>query len=88
MRQIHILAWQHQPFGLYDDGAIGIEVIRYESRTNDVFAFELHQPVTCTTINANPMIDEMAESSLDLVLAGTQDAVMMVESEQLELKVM
>jgi len=29
----------------------------------------------------NPMIDEMAESSLDLVIAGTQDAVMMVESE-------
>jgi polyribonucleotide nucleotidyltransferase len=33
----------------------------------------------------NPMIDEMAESSLDLVIAGTQDAVMMVESEAKEL---
>ncbi len=31
------------------------------------------------------MIDEMAESSLDLVVAGTQDAVMMVESEAKEL---
>ena len=33
----------------------------------------------------NPMIDEMAESSLDLVVAGTADAVMMVESEAKEL---
>ena len=33
----------------------------------------------------NPMIDEMAESALDLVIAGTQDAVMMVESEAKEL---
>ena len=33
----------------------------------------------------NPMIDEMAESTLDLVVAGTQDAVMMVESEAQEL---
>ena len=33
----------------------------------------------------NPMIDEMAESDLDLVIAGTQDAVMMVESEAKEL---
>jgi polyribonucleotide nucleotidyltransferase len=33
----------------------------------------------------NPMIDEMAESTLDLVVAGTHDAVMMVESEAKEL---
>ncbi len=33
----------------------------------------------------NPQIDEMAESSLDLVVAGTQDAVLMVESEAKEL---
>src|SRR6186713_2770767 len=33
----------------------------------------------------NPMLDEMAESQLDLVIAGTQDAVMMVESEAKEL---
>lgn len=33
----------------------------------------------------NPMLDEMPESSLDLVIAGTQDAVMMVESEAQEL---
>jgi polyribonucleotide nucleotidyltransferase len=33
----------------------------------------------------NPMIDEMSESLLDLVVAGTQDAVMMVESEAKEL---
>ncbi|HRK19038.1 MAG TPA: polyribonucleotide nucleotidyltransferase, partial [Hyphomicrobiaceae bacterium] len=33
----------------------------------------------------NPMIDEMASSDLDLVIAGTQDAVMMVESEAKEL---
>jgi polyribonucleotide nucleotidyltransferase len=33
----------------------------------------------------NPMIDEMMESSLDLVIAGTQEAVMMVESEAKEL---
>ena len=33
----------------------------------------------------NPMIDEMAKSDLDLVIAGTVDAVMMVESEAKEL---
>jgi len=33
----------------------------------------------------NPQIDEMPESSLDLVVAGTDDAVMMVESEAKEL---
>jgi polyribonucleotide nucleotidyltransferase len=33
----------------------------------------------------NPMVDEMTESTLDLVIAGTQDAVMMVESEAQEL---
>jgi polyribonucleotide nucleotidyltransferase len=33
----------------------------------------------------NPMIDEMRESSLDLVVAGTTDAVLMVESEAKEL---
>ncbi len=33
----------------------------------------------------NPMIDDMAESSLDLVVAGTADAVLMVESEAKEL---
>ena len=33
----------------------------------------------------NPTIDEMKESKLDLVVAGTQDAVMMVESEAKEL---
>ena len=33
----------------------------------------------------NPMIDEMAKSSLDLVVAGTAEAVMMVESEAKEL---
>ncbi len=33
----------------------------------------------------NPMVDEMPESTLDLVIAGTQDAVMMVESEAKEL---
>jgi len=33
----------------------------------------------------NPMVDEMAESTLDLVVAGTTDAVMMVESEAEEL---
>jgi polyribonucleotide nucleotidyltransferase len=33
----------------------------------------------------NPMVDEMAESALDLVVAGTTDAVMMVESEAKEL---
>jgi polyribonucleotide nucleotidyltransferase len=33
----------------------------------------------------NPMIDEMPESTLDLVIAGTTDAVMMVESEAKEL---
>ncbi|HUN97735.1 MAG TPA: polyribonucleotide nucleotidyltransferase, partial [Bradyrhizobium sp.] len=33
----------------------------------------------------NPQIDEMTESHLDLVVAGTQDAVLMVESEAQEL---
>jgi polyribonucleotide nucleotidyltransferase len=33
----------------------------------------------------NPMIDEMKDSALDLVVAGTHDAVMMVESEAKEL---
>src|SRR5262249_12217683 len=33
----------------------------------------------------NPVIDEMPESHLDLVVAGTQDAVLMVESEAREL---
>src|SRR6202142_2016880 len=33
----------------------------------------------------NPTIDEMKETQLDLVIAGTQDAVMMVESEAKEL---
>jgi polyribonucleotide nucleotidyltransferase len=33
----------------------------------------------------NPQLDEMAESHLDLVVAGTQDAVLMVESEAREL---
>ncbi|MBO6795674.1 polyribonucleotide nucleotidyltransferase [Maricaulis sp.] len=33
----------------------------------------------------NPQVDEMAESDLDLVVAGTADAVMMVESEAKEL---
>jgi polyribonucleotide nucleotidyltransferase len=33
----------------------------------------------------NPMVDEMAKSDLDLVIAGTHDAVMMVESEAKEL---
>ncbi|MFM9938055.1 MAG: polyribonucleotide nucleotidyltransferase [Hyphomicrobiaceae bacterium] len=33
----------------------------------------------------NPMLDEMAKSDLDLVIAGTTDAVMMVESEAKEL---
>ena len=33
----------------------------------------------------NPTIDEMTESQLDLVVAGTQDAVLMVESEAKEL---
>ena len=33
----------------------------------------------------NPMVDEMPESALDLVVAGTHDAVMMVESEAKEL---
>src|SRR6201985_3184421 len=33
----------------------------------------------------NPQIDEMAESNLDLVVAGTTDAVLMVESEAKEL---
>src|SRR5918996_2681220 len=33
----------------------------------------------------NPQLDEMVESQLDLVVAGTQDAVLMVESEANEL---
>ncbi|MDO8421996.1 MAG: polyribonucleotide nucleotidyltransferase, partial [Parvibaculum sp.] len=33
----------------------------------------------------NPLIDDMADSSLELVVAGTTDAVMMVESEAKEL---
>ena len=33
----------------------------------------------------NPTLDEMAESELDLVVAGTSDAVLMVESEAKEL---
>src|ERR1700749_4072725 len=33
----------------------------------------------------NPQLDEMAESQLELVVAGTQDAVLMVESEAKEL---
>src|SRR5580698_9884148 len=33
----------------------------------------------------NPALDEMPESQLDLVVAGTQDAVMMVESDAKEL---
>ena len=33
----------------------------------------------------NPMLDEMPESKLDLVVAGTRDAVLMVESEAKEL---
>src|ERR1700682_4473315 len=33
----------------------------------------------------NPVLDEMPESHLDLVVAGTQDAVLMVESEAREL---
>jgi len=33
----------------------------------------------------NPLVDEMSETALDLVVAGTHDAVMMVESEAKEL---
>jgi polyribonucleotide nucleotidyltransferase len=33
----------------------------------------------------NPLVDQIAESQLDLVVAGTQDAVLMVESEAKEL---
>jgi polyribonucleotide nucleotidyltransferase len=33
----------------------------------------------------NPMVDEMPETALDLVVAGTKDAVLMVESEANEL---
>ncbi len=36
-------------------------------------------------LKLNPTIDEMKESSLDLVVAGTADAVLMVESEAKEL---
>ncbi|MGZ5836057.1 MAG: polyribonucleotide nucleotidyltransferase [Xanthobacteraceae bacterium] len=34
----------------------------------------------------NPQVDEMTETQLDLVVAGTQDAVLMVESEAKELR--
>ncbi len=33
----------------------------------------------------NPLVDEMAKTKLDLIMAGTHDAVMMVESEAHEL---
>ena len=33
----------------------------------------------------DPQLDEMPESQLDLVIAGTNDAVMMVESEATDL---
>jgi len=33
----------------------------------------------------NPMLDDLGDSSLDLVVAGTQDAVLMVESQAAEL---
>ncbi|MFZ4805835.1 MAG: polyribonucleotide nucleotidyltransferase [Hyphomicrobiaceae bacterium] len=33
----------------------------------------------------NPLVDEMSQTKLDLVVAGTEDAVMMVESEAQEL---
>ncbi len=36
-------------------------------------------------VKLNPTLDEMKESTLDLVVAGTQDAVLMVESEAKEL---
>ena len=36
-------------------------------------------------LKLNPTIDEMKESALDLVVAGTADAVLMVESEAREL---
>ncbi len=36
-------------------------------------------------LKLNPTIDEMKESVLDLIVAGTQDAVLMVESEAKEL---
>ncbi len=36
-------------------------------------------------LKLNPTIEEMAESKLDLVMAGTRDAVLMVESEAREL---
>jgi len=36
-------------------------------------------------LKLNPTIEEMKDSSLDLVVAGTQDAVLMVESEAKEL---
>jgi polyribonucleotide nucleotidyltransferase len=36
-------------------------------------------------LKLNPLIDEMKESNLDLVVAGTTDAVLMVESEAKEL---
>ena len=37
------------------------------------------------TLKLNPTIEEMKLSELDLVVAGTQDAVLMVESEAKEL---
>jgi polyribonucleotide nucleotidyltransferase len=36
-------------------------------------------------LKANPTVEEMKDSALDLVVAGTQDAVLMVESEAKEL---
>ncbi|MFN3312202.1 MAG: polyribonucleotide nucleotidyltransferase [Hyphomonas sp.] len=49
-------------------------------------------PIGCTRVGyingeyvINPTVAELAESDLDLVLAGTADAVMMVESEAYEL---
>ncbi len=36
-------------------------------------------------LKLNPTVDELKESALDLVVAGTQDAVLMVESEAKEL---
>ena len=49
-------------------------------------------PIACARVGLieghyvlNPTMDEMLESELDLVVAGTRDAVMMVESEAKEL---
>ena len=36
-------------------------------------------------VKLNPTLEELKESSLDLVVAGTSDAVLMVESEAKEL---